>query len=413
MDANGLARVARGAAEDAGGLDATLLGDFLEVDRGGVAGRAAAAPPRARGLRRAGAGGRRGRCGAAGAGRPLPVGRLAAVARAAAAHGPAARPSGSGGRRTRARRRARRAALRRRRGAGPGGGLPARPQRARPAPGGRAPGRVRGAAGRRRPGRGGGRTRLGAGPGPQPARTAVLVAAPLHEDVPPAAPLLGRVEAALAGSRGDAPPLVSVRDGDLVCVVAAPDDAATRHVVARVQRRARPGLARRDQPGAAWGRPACAPPTSRPATACSFASRLGLPGSVLDPAQLALYRVLLRDRAAIERAHRDRAGSAERPLGAAPGRCWRRWRPTSPPAPTPPAPPSGCTCRCARSPTGSRASPSCSAGTRPTRRRRFALEAAVLGARLLDWPRVATEPRPHCRGSAIRSPAKSSGRCTS
>jgi hypothetical protein len=129
--------------------------------------------------------------------------------------------------------------------------------------------------------------------------TAVLVAA--HPDGLPAAsaPLLGRLERALAGRYGDAVPLLSVRDGAVVCVFAAPDEAAAQEVGSRVA----PVL------GAGWqaavgralvGAEGVRGSYEQARDTLELAGRLGLEDPVVDSAQLAVYRVLLRDREAVE-----------------------------------------------------------------------------------------------------------------
>lgn len=128
--------------------------------------------------------------------------------------------------------------------------------------------------------------------------TAVLVAA--HPDGLPAAaaPLLGRLERALVGRHGDAVPLLSVRDGQVVCVFAAPDEAAAQEVGRRVAQVLGTGWQ------AAVGRALAGAEGVRVSyeqarDTLEFAERLGLDSPVVDSAQLAVYRVLLRDREAV------------------------------------------------------------------------------------------------------------------
>lgn len=119
-----------------------------------------------------------------------------------------------------------------------------------------------------------------------------------------AAAVLGRVERALAGRFGDAPPLVSVQDGQLVVVFAAPDPRAVDQVTARVD-----DVLRAEHPGEpvwqlAVGRAAAGPTAVRVSyeqarDTLELAARLGLTTPVVVPQDLAVYRVLLRDRAAM------------------------------------------------------------------------------------------------------------------
>jgi DNA-binding PucR family transcriptional regulator len=118
-----------------------------------------------------------------------------------------------------------------------------------------------------------------------------------------AAAVLGRVERALAGRYADAPPLVSVHEGQLVCVFAAPAPRAVQEVTDRVAR-----VLRAEVEAARWqlaaGR-AVAGPTGVRASyeqakdTLDLAARLGLRSSVVAPDDVAVYRVLLRDRPAM------------------------------------------------------------------------------------------------------------------
>lgn len=118
-----------------------------------------------------------------------------------------------------------------------------------------------------------------------------------------AAAVLGRVERALAGRHADAPPLVSVQDGQLVVVFAAPDVLAVEEVTERVSAvlAAEGGTARWQL---AVGRPLAGPTGVRVSyeqaeETLDLAARLKLRTPVVAPAELAIYRVLLRDRAAM------------------------------------------------------------------------------------------------------------------
>ncbi len=108
-------------------------------------------------------------------------------------------------------------------------------------------------------------------------------------------PLIGRVDRALAGRRGDAAPLLSVQDGQLVVVFAAPDEAAADEVVAAGQRRRRDRVAggRGAGPGGGRGRAGQLragprhPRVRRPAAAGRAGGRQrragGLPGAAARP----------------------------------------------------------------------------------------------------------------------------------
>lgn len=134
-----------------------------------------------------------------------------------------------------------------------------------------------------------------------------------------AAALLGRLERALQGRYGDAGVLLALKAGALVCIFAAPNDTAVTQVRDRVVDvlGATAGLA-------AWrgavGRPLAGPDGVRASyeqarDALDLAVRLGLPGPVVDVGRLAVYRVLLRDREALDELITARLG----PLASARG----------------------------------------------------------------------------------------------
>lgn len=117
---------------------------------------------------------------------------------------------------------------------------------------------------------------------------------------PAAAALRVRVERALQGRYGDAQPLVNLHEDDLVCVFAAPDPAAVDFVM-----RAVTALL---PPDASWHGAVSTPRTGAAAVRAShdearyaleIADRLGL-GPMVDARELAVYRVLLRDRPAVQ-----------------------------------------------------------------------------------------------------------------
>ena len=170
------------------------------------------------------------------------------------------------------------------------------------------------------------------------------------------ASLLGRLERALQGRYGDAGVLLAVKGGDAGLHLRR----ARRATRSPRRGSARSGADRRRTAGPAGGARSGArgpgpdgvrAPTSRRATPWTSPSGCGLPGPVVDAGALVVYRVLLRDREALDELDRGRLGPLPRPA-AAPARCSRRWTPTTRPAVSRPRPPGGCTCRCAPSPTG-------------------------------------------------------------
>lgn len=129
----------------------------------------------------------------------------------------------------------------------------------------------------------------------------LVVRAPLTD--PAAAGLPLRVERALQGRYGDAQPLVDLHDGDLVCVFAAPDADAV-DLVARAVGTVLDG----HLSGGGWRGAVSTPRTGAAAVRAShdearyaleIADRLGLDRPVVDAGELAVYRVLLRDRPAV------------------------------------------------------------------------------------------------------------------
>ena len=172
-------------------------------------------------------------------------------------------------------------------------------------------------------------------------------------------PLRGRQRrgpAGPAGARAAGPvrrrrAAAAVKGGDLVCIFAAPDEAAVAQVRTAV------GGADGERAGprrwrGAVGRPLAGPDGVRASyeqarDALDLAERLAPAGpGRRRRRRSAVYRVLLRDREALDELIAARSARSRRPA-AAPGRCWRRWTRTSPPAASPPRPRGGCTCRCA------------------------------------------------------------------
>jgi hypothetical protein len=129
---------------------------------------------------------------------------------------------------------------------------------------------------------------------------------------PTAAALPGRVERALQGRHADAHPLVLLRSDDLVCVFAAPDAAAVdmvrRIVAAEIDAHFASNPVVTVGAGAPWRGAVSSPRTGAPAVRAShveagyaleIADRLGLAQTVVDAAELTVYRVLLQDRPAV------------------------------------------------------------------------------------------------------------------
>ncbi|UQX90249.1 helix-turn-helix domain-containing protein [Jatrophihabitans telluris] len=139
--------------------------------------------------------------------------------------------------------------------------------------------------------------------------------------------LIGIVERAVLGRKGDADTLVATKDGQLVVVFPAPDDAAVEQVVtavcARLGPRAPRGGARGSRLGA-WqlsvGRSGIGPhgvltSYQEAREALTLTARLGITEAVVRARELLVYRVLLRDREAIT----DLVVSVLSPLRAARG----------------------------------------------------------------------------------------------
>lgn len=223
---------------------------------------------------------------------------------------------------------------------------------------------------------------------------AVLVAVePAGFDGPGAASSLGRLERALQGRRGDAAVLLAVKNEQLVCIFNAPDPAALAYVEERFGSILGTGPRRRWH--AALGRPLAGPDGVRASyeqarDALELAGRLRLPGPIIDAGQLVVFRVLLRDRPAID----DLIRTALTPLLAARGGAGPLMETLDAYYAT-----GGVATEAAR-----RLHLSVRAvtyrlsrveqllGTDPTDpAERFALQAAVLAARLLDWPAVPLE----------------------
>jgi len=218
---------------------------------------------------------------------------------------------------------------------------------------------------------------------------AVLVASGSFQD-DRAAALLGQLERALQGRYGDAGVLVAVKGGDLVCIFAAPDDAALGQVRNRVV-----GVLGPDGWRGALGRPHAGPDGVRASyeqarDALALADRLRLPGPVVDAGGLAVYRVLLRDREAVDELIRSRLG----PLAGARGGAGLLLETLDAYFAT-----GGVATQTAarlhlsvRAVTYRLARVQALLGIDPTDpAERFALHAAVLGAQALGWPDIADD----------------------
>lgn len=204
------------------------------------------------------------------------------------------------------------------------------------------------------------------------------------------AALLGRLERAVQGRYGDSAVLLAVKGDLLVCIFSAPDAAAVGHVTARVVE------VLGDAPERTWrgavGRPLPAPDGVRVSyeqarDALDLADRLELPGPVVDATSLVVYRVLLRDREALDELIRTRLGPLELARGGAGAllETLETWYATG-----------GVSTETARrlhlsvrAVTYRLARVRALLGVDPTDpAERFALQAAVLGARALRWPDV-------------------------
>lgn len=165
-----------------------------------------------------------------------------------------------------------------------------------------------------------------------PHAVAVVAAERPFNDV---SPMMGALERAVQGAKGDAQPMLASKEGRLVVVFAAPARSAIDHVTAqlgtvlgrRPDSPARVELERRIPTGS-WqigvGRPGVgadgvAGSYREARDALDLATRLKLDAPVVDARDLLVYQVLLRDRPALV----DLVGSALTPLlgargGAAP-----------------------------------------------------------------------------------------------
>lgn len=141
-----------------------------------------------------------------------------------------------------------------------------------------------------------------------PHAVAIVVAAQPFDH---AGPLVAALERAVLGSKGDAHALLASKDQRLVVVFAAPDAAATTHVagqIAAVMRRSAKARSA-DAADGGWqialsrsraGADGVAASYREALEALELAGRLSVSTPILDAADLLAYRVLLRDRAALD-----------------------------------------------------------------------------------------------------------------
>ena len=138
---------------------------------------------------------------------------------------------------------------------------------------------------------------------------AVLVARyELTFDDPSTTSVPRRLERALAGRHGDANPMVAVKNGLLVCIFAAPGAGSVAMVGRRlsgVLAEALPGVAAGRSWQAAVGRTLAGATSVRVSYeqalgALDLAERLRLETPVVDASELVAYQVLLRDRASVD-----------------------------------------------------------------------------------------------------------------
>jgi DNA-binding PucR family transcriptional regulator len=120
-------------------------------------------------------------------------------------------------------------------------------------------------------------------------------------------PLLTTLERAVLGRKGDAQALLASKQGRLVVVFPAPDVAAAQHVADQLSatlRRTRSGRVSVGEWRMSLGRPGSGANGVRTSyreagDALEVAERLGLVGSVVNARDLLVYRMLVRDRAAL------------------------------------------------------------------------------------------------------------------
>lgn len=114
-------------------------------------------------------------------------------------------------------------------------------------------------------------------------------------------PLVPSLERAILGSKGDAQALVAVKNDQLVVVFPAPDQAAVDHVVARLGKGLKPARDgwRMGVGASGSGVDGVVSSYGEGRDALELADRIGLAGSVVRARDLLVYRVLLRDQPAL------------------------------------------------------------------------------------------------------------------
>jgi len=116
-------------------------------------------------------------------------------------------------------------------------------------------------------------------------------------------PLIGTLERAVMGSKGDAEALVASKEGRLIVVFPAPDRAAIDHVLVKLRTALGPHSGTRTwqigvgRPGS--GADGVVSSYQEARDALELAERVGLDDPVVDARELLVYNVLLRDRAAL------------------------------------------------------------------------------------------------------------------
>ncbi|SDI91403.1 transcriptional regulator, CdaR family [Frankineae bacterium MT45] len=200
-------------------------------------------------------------------------------------------------------------------------------------------------------------------------------------------PLLALLERAVQGSKGDADVMVASKQGQLVMIFAAPDEAAVAEVTQRVDRVLRVELGDWQLGIGRPGRGAVGVLNSfdEARESLDLAVRLGLRSEVVRAADVLVFRMLLRDRAAVA----DLVRSMLEPLQSARGGAQPLL--TTLAAYFEEGGNSAQTARrlhlSVRAVTYRLERVRALTGQDPTRStQRFALQAAVLGAQLLDWP---------------------------
>ena len=131
----------------------------------------------------------------------------------------------------------------------------------------------------------------------------VVATVRVQRAVDDASPLLQTLERAIQGSKGDAQALLASKDGWLVVVFAAPDDVAIEHVVAQLSNTLSAtrsvGTWQLAVGRAASGADGVATSYREARDVLELADRLGIDDPVVVGRDLAVYRMLLHDRASL------------------------------------------------------------------------------------------------------------------